>query len=476
VSEEIDLLKVNNKTIMAPAGYGKTHLIAQAIKNNESGKPILVLTHTNSGVASLREKLNKLDVPKINYKLFTIDGWGICLSKLFSARTGINQNVIKILTPSNDYTLIREAVCKFLKDGYINDILSASYSRLIVDEYQDCLISQHTIVYYASKALNTCVLGDPLQAIFGFKGNKLADWNDRVLKDFPLHGELTIPWRWNNADSKSLSVWLKNARDSLLNKKSIDLRDVPKEAVKWIQLNGTNTDFNKQVEACNIKALTKNDRILIIGSSIDAKSRHQFAARAANGIESIEAVDLRELIEFAQGFKLENNDALANLIKFAENLMTNTGLVGMLEKVESLTNDSTSNVTSAAASFIEKPSYLNVRNLLVEINKQAGVHTYRPTIFKVCIEALNICINSEKVSFLDTAVSIREKNRVLGRILPKRAIGSTLLLKGLEAEVSVILNADDFKTREDLYVAITRGSKLLIICSREPILNLCHIF
>ena len=471
MSEEIDLLKVNNKTIIAPAGYGKTHLIAQAIKNNESGKPILVLTHTNSGVASLREKLNKLDVPKINYKLFTIDGWGICLSKLFSARTGINPNVIKILNPNNDYTLIRKAVCKFLKDGYINDILSASYSRLIVDEYQDCLISQHAIVYHASKALNTCVLGDPLQAIFGFNDNKLADWNEHVLKHFPLHRELKIPWRWNNADSKSLGVWLKNVRDSLLNKKSIDLRDAPKEAVKWIQLNGTDTDFNKQVDACNIELPTKNGRVLIIGNSIDAESRHRFA-RAVNGIESIEAVDLRELIKFAQGFKLENNDALANLIKFAENLMTNTGLVGLLERVESLTNDSTSNVTSAAASFIEKPSYLNVRNLLVEINKQAGVHTYRPTIFKVCIEALNICINSEKASFLDTALSIREKNRVLGRILPKRAIGSTLLLKGLEAEVSVILNADDFKTREDLYVAITRGSKLLIICSREPLLNL----
>jgi DNA helicase-2/ATP-dependent DNA helicase PcrA len=47
---------------------------------------------------------------------------------------------------------------------------------------------------------------------------------------------------------------------------------------------------------------------------------------------------------------------------------------------------------------------------------------------------------------------------------------STLLLKGLEAEVVVILNTDGLDAR-NLYVAMTRGSKNVIICSRSPILN-----
>jgi hypothetical protein len=42
--------------------------------------------------------------------------------------------------------------------------------------------------------------------------------------------------------------------------------------------------------------------------------------------------------------------------------------------------------------------------------------------------------------------------------------GSTLLLKGLEADVSVILNAAGLK-RRNLYVAMTRGARRVVICS-----------
>jgi DNA helicase IV len=46
----------------------------------------------------------------------------------------------------------------------------------------------------------------------------------------------------------------------------------------------------------------------------------------------------------------------------------------------------------------------------------------------------------------------------------------TLLLKGLEAEVAVVLNAGNLDAR-NLYVAMTRGSKALTVCSQTPILR-----
>jgi DNA helicase-2/ATP-dependent DNA helicase PcrA len=58
----------------------------------------------------------------------------------------------------------------------------------------------------------------------------------------------------------------------------------------------------------------------------------------------------------------------------------------------------------------------------------------------------------------------------ISELLPKRAVGSTLLLKGLEAEVAVVLDAGSLEAR-NLYVAMTRGSKKLIICSESPVLN-----
>jgi DNA helicase-2/ATP-dependent DNA helicase PcrA len=63
---------------------------------------------------------------------------------------------------------------------------------------------------------------------------------------------------------------------------------------------------------------------------------------------------------------------------------------------------------------------------------------------------------------------MREQNRLIGRPLPRRAVGSTLLLN--EAEVAIILNASGMNAR-NLYVAMSRGSKALTVCSATPILT-----
>lgn len=71
--------------------------------------------------------------------------------------------------------------------------------------------------------------------------------------------------------------------------------------------------------------------------------------------------------------------------------------------------------------------------------------------------------------FHEMAVRAREQSRVKGRALPRRAVGSTLLLKGLEADVAVIIDTDLLNAR-DLYVAMTRGSRKLVICTSSPVL------
>ena len=97
------------------------------------------------------------------------------------------------------------------------------------------------------------------------------------------------------------------------------------------------------------------------------------------------------------------------------------------------------------------------------------MRTHRPAVLRAAITALQSCDGTERNSFYDTAIRAREQNRILGRPLPKRAVASTLLLKGLEADTSVILNASDLDAR-DLYVAMTRGSKRLVVCSDKPVL------
>jgi hypothetical protein len=69
-------------------------------------------------------------------------------------------------------------------------------------------------------------------------------------------------------------------------------------------------------------------------------------------------------------------------------------------------------------------------------------------------------------SLHDAALRVREQNRMGGRPLPKRGVGSTLTLKGLEAEVAVILDVSEMGASH-LYVAMTRGSRSLVICSKS---------
>ncbi|MGE8453990.1 MAG: DNA helicase UvrD, partial [Pseudomonadales bacterium] len=64
----------------------------------------------------------------------------------------------------------------------------------------------------------------------------------------------------------------------------------------------------------------------------------------------------------------------------------------------------------------------------------------------------------------------RERNRHLGRRASKVAVGSTLLLKGLEADVAVVLNPKDMDARH-LYVALTRGARKLVVCSPTSIVT-----
>ncbi|MFD0878242.1 DNA helicase UvrD, partial [Massilia pinisoli] len=112
--------------------------------------------------------------------------------------------------------------------------------------------------------------------------------------------------------------------------------------------------------------------------------------------------------------------------------------------------------------------FANLYELFVELRKTEGCRIYRPEIYRYCINALSS--SHADLTFSDSVIRIRENNRFFGRSLPKKAVGSTLLLKGLESEVVIILNADVLNFK-NLYVALTRGSKSIIVCSKEPIIG-----
>lgn len=257
---EIDLLAITRGTVTAPAGCGKTHLVAEALKRHGAAKPILVLTHTNAGVAALRGRLDKAGVPPGAYRLATIDGWAMRLIGMFPARSGIDPAILKLANPPQDYPAIRDAAWQLLKGGHILDLLAASFSRLIVDEYQDCSIGStpsFTTRRRRSQSVCWAILYRPYSA------GRVADWSKHVCTHFPLAGELTTPWRWKNAGTEKFGRWLLDLRRALKGGLAIDLRAAPPE-VSWIHLDGTE-DRVRQIRAASIRAVERDGSVLIIG-------------------------------------------------------------------------------------------------------------------------------------------------------------------------------------------------------------------
>jgi len=468
--DDIDLLAIDRGCVTAPAGCGKTYKVVDALSRHHGKKPVLVITHTNAGVAALRARLGRANVAPSSYALATVDGWAMRIASTFPVRSSIDPAVLRLDDHRSDYPKIREAAAHLLADGSLQDIVAASYSRLIVDEYQDCSVRQHQLLELVSEALPTCVLGDPMQAIFGFGADRLPDWNAEVCRSFPMAGTLDTPWRWINAGTEGLGRWLLAARSDLQSRRPIDLGGAPDE-VRWVELDGS-TDQQKRHAAALTRAPGGTGSVLVIGDSSNPDGQRLFASQTPGAV-MVEAVDLRDFVQFAEGFDVAAPDAIHQLLAYGQKLMTNTDVPRLLTRLQSLAAGTARKpagaVESAGLAFLDAPSHARAASLLDTIRVQPGVGVHRPLVLRACLAALRAC-GVGNGTFADQAIRQRERYRATGRALPSRAVGSTLLLKGLEAEVVVILDGIRHDSK-NLYVAMTRGSKLIVVCSPTQTLN-----
>lgn len=469
MNEDVELTHISCGTVTAPAGCGKTHLVARAIANHDpSNLPLLVLTHTNAGVAALRKRVEKLGVSPKTARISTLDGWSLKLLRSFPCRSEINSEHLALDNPKVDYPAIRQGALNVVNKGHIHQILKATYLHLIVDEYQDCQPDQHQLVIGLSLSLPVCVLGDPLQSIFNFTIEGTVDWSSDVLDAFPNAAELSMPWRWKLAENEELGDWLLSIRARLINRQPIDLRNSP-SCVEWVCLNGDD-DWAKQLKAANTKPISNNGGSLIMAKW--PKEQAEFA-RKIPGASKVENADLSELQVFAATFSLNDPKRLKVLVDFASSVMTGIDKTSLRNRIRSIQNNTNRNppadLENAILEFRCSPSHYNAAVVLSEFSRDTGVRVFRQELLRTAIKTLNAADSGEENALPQLALSIRDQMRFSGRYLPQKAVGSTLLFKGLEAEVAIILEADTMDHR-DLYVALTRGSQKIVICSKSPIL------
>ena len=454
--------------VIAPAGYGKTHLIALAVK--EASNRQLILTHTFAGVNSIKAKMNLLGVPSSRYQVDTIASWSLRLCLAFPKTSGWS-----IENPSSkEWNNLYESCRGLLAKAFILDVVCSTYKGVYVDEYQDCSKLQHSLVTALAGFLPCRILGDPLQAIFDF-ADEPVDWEKSVYPDFTHLGNLQTPWRWHKTGAHELGEWLKEARKALEAGHKVDLTGALPKGVSRVSVDLN--DFTNPKRLSLFYGFLKYDATVIAIYAGDQQSKnksHKLAQSLAGKFSSIEEVEGKVLFTFfknIQSAKILNKGFLL-VLEFAKKCFTGVDatLVAGTRRGEIAKQTMATKyplILDAANCYLTDPSSKNLMTFFCLLKDNPKTRTYRRDLLNRFLNVLRMHINDGASTLLETAHAYQKEFRHSRRpVRHTKLIGTTLLVKGLEYDHAVILDAESMGMKE-LYVAMTRGSKSLTIITNK---------
>jgi superfamily I DNA/RNA helicase len=460
--------RLRRGSVVAAAGCGKTEQIARAVGFSDRRR--LVLTHTHAGVEVLMKRFKKHRVPTDKYRIGTIAGWCLRFAAAFPAHSGVE---VTVPNSTAEWDAIYSAAARLIDSGTVDGVIAASYGGCFVDEYQDCTRLQHEVIQRLANFLPTCIFGDPLQAIFDFRGQQPVDWESEVFPTFGQQAELVIPWRWKNAKNPKLAEWLKHMRQVLVGTGALDLTGRP-ACVSWIALP---SDPNFQQAAIVRECLGSMDEahlgdLIVIGDSRNVNGRSALARRLAQrGFSSIESINCKDLFDAA---KLIDRSAGVSrfkaLLHFASKCMTGTDKAELEKAVAARQQGRRLGQAKFGALFplidiiIETGAETAMLAFLQALRERLGAEIYRREMFFAMCSAMQMKATRQLTSLSDSVWEVQNRSRHAGRRLGNLSIGSTLLVKGLEFDRSIVMHANAM-TRKDWYVALTRASQCMRIIS-----------
>jgi len=448
--------------VVAPAGYGKTHAIAECLKYTIGRQ--LILTHTHAGVASLKDKIQELGIKADKYRVETITSFSQKYVKAFYCGQDVpDQENSEAYYPF----LIEKAQCIF-KMAPVCNVIKETYSGLFVDEYQDCTKNQHELIGSLIDILPTRILGDYLQGIFNFNNQTLVDF-DTDLDGFERLPNLSIPWRWKNTNP-NLGNELTKIRESLEGNINIDLT-LHESHIEVLQIKEQdkfiyNSNYNKR-----IWDLTRENNVLIIHpDSTNLAVRKDFVSRFNNAFNLVEAIDSKNFYEFSRKLDTINTaNVFSVLYNLIPDIFNGTSSRDKWFNQSGIKRKSDKNDAALIAPIgddinllKQKVSFNLIVKVLRDVKKLPDIRCWRTELFWDLCKALEQA-EHKNIAIYEAMKQIRNVKRRVGRNVGGKCIGTTLLTKGLEFDVVAVLDAHKFRCRKNFYVAITRACKKLII-------------
>jgi DNA helicase-2/ATP-dependent DNA helicase PcrA len=462
--------------VVAPAGFGKTHLIADATALSAGRQ--LILTHTYAGVNALRRKMQLRGVSDKLYRIDTIASWALRLSLSYSTTSGWTEE-----RPADGarWNALYDACSALLDRDFIRRIVRASYVGLYVDEYQDCSVAQHNIVLKIARDLPCRVLGDPLQGIFDFEGQHPVDWVRDVEGNFERLGTLEIPHRWGRAGAPELGDWLRGVRALLEQGHPVDLAAARPRSVRVVEAaSDPRLLFQQQGNTCRYFPGHEEHTVVAIHKGDGrSKARCHALSRVLGGrYSSIEEVEGKDVFAFLRKIERAPTNArrLKAVIEFAAKCMT--GVENNLpaatirgEHTEIRANTRNPLVAALANAYLAAPGSGAMAALLKGMTQTAGVRVIRADLFNRVMAILRKQAMHPQENLQQVGDRYQREFRFVGRpVGHRRIIGTTLLVKGLEYDHAIVLDATSL-SRKDLYVALTRGARTLTIITTGMLLN-----
>ncbi len=456
-------------SIELPAGTGKTQIVAAlATVATEQGERPLILTHTNAGVDVLRGRLRNFGVSGRDVRVETIASWSFELVRHYPLLSGMTVPEEPDWTNSKEYYAGASVA---VAASAIRSVLQASYGLVIVDEYQDCVIEQHNLIVAVGQALPVCVFGDPLQNIFNFRDNVTVSWSDDVQANWPAVPLPVVPWRWRGHNEK-LGQWLIDIRPSLAAGGTIDLLRAP---LDW---RSTTRSPRADIEACYALASATGSVVAIKRMSAECAAVAAQTKGAYGMMEELEgrfmaafasSVDTGDPPQIAVATRNFAKDCISGIAtKYLDRAVARKLARGL--SVASLHRPGAERQLELLSQLLIDPLPSRVAETLLAIGQLEGGRLYRREAWRDMIRALTVAGASHGVTVLQALNRVRDRARRVGRPREVRVVSRPLLIKGLEYDHALVLDADRLSATE-LYVALTRGRKSLTVVCRNQYLR-----